>query len=148
LAAALALGAEGVLLGTRFLATHEAPVPAVAKAAICAATEADTVYTPIPDLVTRPEWLDVGAQSRAIRNRAVEEWLGREAELGALDAASRQQIASRWAQARADGRRNEMIILAGQDSGLIHEVLPAGEVVRRIVAEAEAILRRLPASLG
>lgn len=147
LAAALALGAEGVLLGTRFLATPEAPVPAAAKTAICAASEAETLYTPIPDLVNRPAWLDVGAQSRVIRTRAVEEWIGREAELGALDAQARRSIAARWALASAEGRIADMMILAGEDSGLIHEVLPAADVVRRIVADAESILRRLPAHL-
>src|SRR5437870_7415062 len=70
LVAALALGADGVLLGTRFMATREAPVPDTAKQAICAATEADTVFTPINDLVGNPRWLDAGAQSRVIRTGA------------------------------------------------------------------------------
>src|SRR5436853_447559 len=60
LAAALALGAEGVLLGTRFLVTHESPVPEAAKRAICAATEADSVLTPINDQVGNPKWLEAG----------------------------------------------------------------------------------------
>jgi NAD(P)H-dependent flavin oxidoreductase YrpB (nitropropane dioxygenase family) len=143
LVAALALGAEGVLLGTRFLVTAESPVPPAAKEAIVAATEADTVYTPINDLVGNPRWLEVGAQSRVIRSRALEEWLGREAELAALDAQGRKAIAERWAQARAEGRVQDMMILAGQDSGLIHEILLAAEVVRRTVEEAEAVLQRL-----
>ncbi|MDQ3703104.1 MAG: nitronate monooxygenase [Chloroflexota bacterium] len=143
LVAALALGAEGVLLGTRFLATLEAPVPTAAKAAICAASEADTVYTPIPDLVRRPGWLAIGAQSRAIRNQAIASWLGRETELAALDAGGLQRIAAQWEEAQARDDVEGMVILAGQDCGLIHEVLPAGEVVRRVVAEAEAVLRRL-----
>ena len=86
------LGAEGVLLGTRFLATDEAPIPAAAKAAICDANEADTIFTPIPDLVNRPAWLDIGAQARAIRTRAIERWLGCEAEPQALDDAGRRAI--------------------------------------------------------
>jgi nitronate monooxygenase len=143
LVAALALGAEGVLLGTRFLATAEAPVPAAAKGAIVAATEADTVFTPIFDLVGNPRWIEAGAQSRVIRTRALEQWLGREAELAAMDEAGRKEIAARWASARAEGRADDMLILAGQDSGLIHEILPAAEIVRRVVDEAEQVLQRL-----
>ena len=146
LAAVLMLGAEGVLLGTRFLATHEAPVPEAAKRAICAATEADTVITPIYDQVGNPRWLEAGALSRVIRTRAVEEWLGREHELRQMDEPTRREIAARWAQARVEGRTEEMMILAGQDCGLIREVLPAGEVVRQVVAEAEAVLRGLRAA--
>lgn len=141
LAAALALGAEGVLVGTRFLATHEASVPPVWKAAICAATETDTVYTRVANLVTRPTWANV-APSRVLRTRAIEAWLGREAELAALDEAERQSIATRWGQARAEGRRDDSEIIAGQDCGLIRELLPAADVVRRIVREAEQILAR------
>jgi NAD(P)H-dependent flavin oxidoreductase YrpB (nitropropane dioxygenase family) len=148
LAAALALGAAGVLLGTRFLATPEAPLPHAAKTAICAASEADTVYTPVPDLVGRPGWLDVGAQSRAIRTPALDEWLGREQEIIAMDEATRRALGERWARARENGEVDQMILLAGQDSGVIREILPAGEVVRRVVAEAEAILRLLPQVLA
>jgi NAD(P)H-dependent flavin oxidoreductase YrpB (nitropropane dioxygenase family) len=148
LAAALALGADGVLLGTRFLATVEAPVPEAAKAAICAATEADTVYTPIPDLVREPRWLAAGAQCRALRTAAVEAWQGREAELASLGEAERAQIAVRWSRAAAAGMTEEMVILAGQDSGLIRDVVPAGAVVRRVVAQAEAILHWTARALG
>ena len=141
LAAALTLGAEGVLLGTRFLATEEAKVPSVWKAAICETSEAGTVHTRIGNLVARPTWADV-APGRVLRTRAIEVWLGREAELAALGPAERDAMAGRWAQARAEGRMQETEIIAGQDCGLIREVLPAAEVVRRIVAEAEEILAR------
>jgi NAD(P)H-dependent flavin oxidoreductase YrpB (nitropropane dioxygenase family) len=141
LAAALMLGAEGVLVGTRFLATEEAPVPPAWKSAICASTEVDTVYTRVANLVARPTWAPV-APSRVLRTRAVTAWLGREAELEALPPAEREAIAARWVQARAAGRTEDMEVIAGQDCGLIHEVLPAAEVVRRIVEEAEEILGR------
>jgi NAD(P)H-dependent flavin oxidoreductase YrpB (nitropropane dioxygenase family) len=143
LVAALALGADGVLLGTRFLATSEAPVPAAAQRAICDATEADTVLTTVNDLMSNPRWTEAGALSRGLRTRALEEWLGRETEIRGMDADGRQKVASEWARARAEGRVEDMVILAGQDSGLIHEVLPVAEVVRRIVAEAEEVLGQL-----
>ena len=139
LAAALMLGAEGVLVGTRFLATHEAAVPPVWKAAICAASETDTVYTRVANLVSRPTWAPV-APSRVLRTRAIETWIGREAELAALPIAERNAIGSSWARARAEGRAEETEIIAGQDCGLIREVLPAAEVIRQIVIEAEKIL--------
>lgn len=141
LAAALTLGAEGVLVGTRFLATHEASVPPVWKAAICAANETDTVHTRVANLVARPTWAKV-APSRVLRTRAIEMWLGREEELAALDQAKRESIATQWAKARAEGVSEETEIIAGQDCGLIREVLPAAEVVRRVVTGAEEILGR------
>ena len=143
LVAALALGADGALLGTRFLATEEAPFSNAAKEAMCAASEADTVCSTIPDLVTNPRWVEVGALARSLRTRAVLEWQGREAELRALPDDERKALAARWAAARNEGRLEETAVLAGEDCGLIDEVLPAGEVVRRTVAEAEALLGRL-----
>jgi nitronate monooxygenase/enoyl-[acyl-carrier protein] reductase II len=142
LAAALTLGAEGVLVGTRILATDESPVPKVWKDAICAAKETDTLYTRIGNLVSRPTWADV-SPGRVLRTAAIEAWLGREAELAALPLSEREALAARWVQARTEGRREESEIIAGQDCALIHDVLPAGEVVRRIVAEAEEILERV-----
>jgi NAD(P)H-dependent flavin oxidoreductase YrpB (nitropropane dioxygenase family) len=139
LAAALVLGAEGVLVGTRFLATDEAAVPPVWKAAICSASEIDTVHTLVANLVARPTWAEV-APSRVLRTRAIQTWLGREDELKALDPTERQSIAAAWAQARGDGRKDDTEIIAGQDCGLIHEVLTASDVVRRIVVDAEEIL--------
>jgi nitronate monooxygenase len=135
------LGAEGVLVGTRFLATDEAPVPPAWKSAICASTEAQTVYTRVANLVARPTWAPV-APSRVLRTGAVAAWLGREAELEALSPAERAAVAARWAQARAEGRTDDMEVIAGQDCGLIHEVLSAAEVVRKIVSEAEHLLRQ------
>ena len=132
-------------MGTRFLATVEAPVPAARKAAICAASETDTVYTSIANLVSRPDWVGV-APSRVLLTGAIREWIGREAELAAASPTERQAVAGRWRQARDAGDVDGMEIIAGQDCGLIHDVVPAGEIVRRIVAEAEAILQHLSSS--
>jgi enoyl-[acyl-carrier protein] reductase II len=147
LAAALTLGAEGVLVGTRFLATEEASVAPVWKAAICAAHETDTVHTRIGNLVMRPTWADV-APGRVLKTRAIEAWLGREWELAALPQLERDAIGARWVQARTEGRKDDTEIIAGQDCGLIHELLPAAAVVQRIVTEAEAILRGFAADPG
>ena len=134
LAAALALGAEGALIGTRFLATEEAPIHANFKAAILASDGHDTELTEIPDLANAQVW--PGAMVRARRNRFLERWLGREAELRRNQPeAKAEQIAARKA-----GDADNAALSLGQDAGLITEILPAGEVVRQIAAQAEEIL--------
>ena len=79
---------------------------------------------------------------RVLRTKAIEAWLGREGELAALPQHERVELADRWAPARAEARMDETEFIAGQDCGLIREVLPAADIVRRMVADAEAILRR------
>jgi NAD(P)H-dependent flavin oxidoreductase YrpB (nitropropane dioxygenase family) len=139
LAAALALGAQGVLLGTRFLATHEAPIHPGYKQAILASDGHDTVLTEIPDLASGSTW--PGAFSRVWRNSFIAEWSGREAELRRRRGEVQRQLAA----SRAAGDADQVPLLFGQDAGLIRELLPAGEVVRRMVDEAKAILRVLGA---
>ncbi len=136
LAAALAMGADGVLMGTRFLATPEAPVPPGYKQAVLDATGADTVFTHIPDLAPVVEW--PGALARAIRNGFIERWLGREEELRHRGDAVGREVAA----ARAADDRENMAILAGQSAGLIAELRPAATLVREISEQAESLLRR------
>ena len=76
LAAALALGASGVLLGTRFLATDEAPVEPYVKDAIVRSDGNDTVLTTLADSLSGRDW--PGAYDRIARTQVVEHWLGRE----------------------------------------------------------------------
>ena len=136
LAAALALGADGALLGTRFLASHEAAIHDNLKQAIVESDGHDTVLTEIPDLAAGVVW--PGAMSRVRRNRFVERWSGREWELRR----HRADAFARLVAARSDGDVDEASLSWGQDAGLIHDILPAGDIVRRMVAEAEAILSR------
>jgi NAD(P)H-dependent flavin oxidoreductase YrpB (nitropropane dioxygenase family) len=143
LAAALAMGADGVLMGTRFLATPEAPIPSSYKQAVVDASGADTVFSLLPDLAPEVKW--PGAWTRAIRNRIVDEWLGREEELRSRGA----EVGAQVAAARAADDREGMWLMAGQSSGLVRELEPAGEIVRRVSAEAEALLRqRVPGLLA
>jgi NAD(P)H-dependent flavin oxidoreductase YrpB (nitropropane dioxygenase family) len=79
LAAALALGADGVLLGTRFLATDESPIAKGFKQAILDSDGHDTLVTDIPDVASGNTW--PGAYVRVRRNRFIEEWIGRDNEL-------------------------------------------------------------------
>src|SRR6476646_7351830 len=76
LVAALALGADGVLLGTRFLATDESPLHPNFKQAIVDADGHDTLLSEIPDLAAGLVW--PGAMTRSRRNGFIERWAGRE----------------------------------------------------------------------
>jgi NAD(P)H-dependent flavin oxidoreductase YrpB (nitropropane dioxygenase family) len=139
LAAALALGADGILLGTRFLATVESPLHPNFKQAIVDSDGHDTMLTEITDIATGLVW--PGAMIRARRNRFIERWAGREWALRR----DRAEAAAKLAEARRTGDIEEGSLSIGQDAGLIHDIPPAGEIVTRIVKEAEEILtRRLP----
>jgi NAD(P)H-dependent flavin oxidoreductase YrpB (nitropropane dioxygenase family) len=136
LAAALVLGAEGVLVGTRFLATPESPIAEGFKKAILASDGHDTVLTEIPDIARGRVW--PGAWSRVVRNRLIEEWAGREGVLRAR----RSEVGARMVAAFQSGDATYAPLFIGQDAGLIDSIVPAAEVVRRLVADAEAALRR------
>jgi NAD(P)H-dependent flavin oxidoreductase YrpB (nitropropane dioxygenase family) len=142
LAAALALGAQGVLLGTRFLASEESPLHQNFKQAIVDADGHDTVLTEIPDIAQATVW--PGAMSRAKRNRFIERWAGQEWALRQNQVQALADLIS----ARKAGDVEEASLSMGQDAGLIHDIPPAGEIVKRIAEQAEEILStRLPGML-
>jgi len=134
LAAALALGAEGVLLGTRFMATPEAPIHGNFKQVIVKSDGHDTVLTEIPDLVSQRVW--PGAMSRAQRNRFIERWAGREWAIRQNASTLGKELAA----ARAVGDIDNASLSFGQDAGLIDSIKTVHDVVRDIVAEAEQII--------
>ncbi len=135
LAAALALGADGVLLGTRFMATPEAPIHANFKQAIVDSDGHDTLLTEIPDLAGQRVW--PGAMSRAKRNRFIENWAGRDWAIRQNAAEVGKQVAA----ARAAGDVDNAPLSFGQDAGLIDSIKPVKEVVQEIVTEAEEIIK-------
>ena len=134
LAAALMLGAEGALLGTRFLATPESSWPPGFKRALVESDGHDTLLSEIPDTAKGNVW--PGAYDRVRRNRLLEDWLGRENEVRRHRAA----IAARMRQAVEDGDAENGELNFGQAAGLVDEIVPAGELVRRISGEAERLL--------
>lgn len=139
LAAALSLGADGVLLGTRFLATVESPLHANFKRAIVESDGHDTQLSVIPDIAAGLVW--PGAMTRSRRNRFIERWSGREWALRQDRAKALEGLNA----ARKSGDKDEGPLSMGQDAGLIHDIPPAAEIVRRIAEEAEEILtRKLP----
>lgn len=135
LAAALTLGAEGVLVGTRFFATAESLGTEAAKARILASSGEDTVRTSVFDTVRGYHWPD-GITGRALRNQFAERWHGRERDLTAALEGER----TRYQAAAASGDMDTAVIFAGEGAELIHDEPAAGEIVMRMVAEAERAL--------
>lgn len=135
LAAALMLGADGVLVGTRFLATVESPVPEGWKRGLLAANPEDAWQTDLPDIIEETSW--PGATVGVLANRPIRDWHGREAEIPANRDQIRAGIARAWETDDAD----HYFIYAGQSAGLVHEIIPAGEVVRRMVEDAKRVMR-------
>jgi nitronate monooxygenase len=140
LAAALMLGADGVLMGTRFWASREALVHGNLQAAALTASGDDTIRTTVIDLVRGIAWpkpFDV----RVIRNRFTEQWHGREAEL----AANVESEALRYFSAAESGDPAGTAVMVGEAAGLVDDIRPAGEIVERVAAEAEQLLcKRAP----
>ncbi|WP_298235799.1 nitronate monooxygenase [uncultured Azohydromonas sp.] len=136
LAAALMLGAQGALMGTRFYASEEALGHPQAKRRIVAAHGEDTCRTTAFDVVRKLAWPEP-YNGRALRNGFVERWRGREEELAAqLDV---QQPVYASAVQAAD--HDVAVVWAGEGVDLINGVEPAGEIVRRLAAEAVDRLR-------
>lgn len=136
LAAALMLGAHGALLGTRFYASSEALGLDEAKQRIVAAGGSDTMHTRVFDIVRRYAW-PRHYPGRALRNRFMERWHGREDALAA--AAETEGIA--YQAAVSQGDCETAVVWAGEVVDLIRDVEGAAAIVRRIGAEAEAQLR-------
>jgi NAD(P)H-dependent flavin oxidoreductase YrpB (nitropropane dioxygenase family) len=146
LAAVLTLGGAGAWVGTRFLATPEADAHDEWKRRIVAARETDTVYTELFDL----DWPK--APHRVLRNSTFDRWdaAGRppsgrrpgEGELVARqrDGAALLRYGDTSPKPGASGEIEATCLYAGQSAGLVHDIVPAGALVRRIVAEAEAAL--------
>jgi len=135
LAAMIALGAAGVLLGTRFYASQEADGAEDAKRRICAATGGSTTRGIIFDMSRNNVW-PAPFTGRCLINDHVRRWIGRELELLQNVGA----IAVEYAAARAAGNFDVAAVIAGEAVGLIHDIPPAAEIVDRIVTEADQIL--------
>ncbi len=136
LAAALSLGADGVLLGTRFLASVESPLHPNFKQAIVDSDGHDTQLSEIPDIAAGQVW--PGAMTRSRRNRFIERWAGREWALRQ----NRAEALAKLQAARTSGDIHEGPLSMGQDAGLIKDIPPAADIVTRIAHEAEVILTR------
>ncbi|MFO1240240.1 MAG: nitronate monooxygenase family protein [Sphingomonadaceae bacterium] len=137
LVAALALGAEGMNMGTRFIATKEAPVHEKVKQALVAASELDT------RLVMRP----LRNTERVLTNVAVERLLEKERALGAniTFADIAEEVAGVYPRIMLEGDMEAGAWSCGMVAGLIHDIPTCKDLIDRIMAEANAIInKRLP----
>jgi enoyl-[acyl-carrier protein] reductase II len=132
LAAVLMLGAQGALMGTRFLATPEARGRGQSKDVILNALGSQTVASKFYDDVLSRVW--PGAIVRSIQHPLLDEW-GLRPQDWALAA---DQLRPSLEAAITAGE----FVLAGESSGLIHDIVPAAELVGRIAREAQALLER------
>jgi NAD(P)H-dependent flavin oxidoreductase YrpB (nitropropane dioxygenase family) len=150
LAAALALGAAGAWIGTRFLASREAAIHARYRERLLAANEGDTVYL--------ENLFDAGwpnAPHRTLRNQTVDVWeaagrpaSGKRPGQGEVIATSRSigpivRYQSYTPGADAEGDIDAMSLWAGQSVGLVSRLQPARDIVHEIVDQAQLILRQL-----
>jgi nitronate monooxygenase len=144
LAAALALGADGVVVGTRLLASEEALLHPALKAAAVAAGGDDTVRSRVIDMVRGLDFWPARYSLRTLRSETTERWQGREAELAAVAEAE----AARYAEAVARGDARIVSVLVGEAMGLVHAVAPAAEILRTMVEEAERVLGQVARTLA
>lgn len=133
MAAALALGASGVQLGTRFAATAESDAHAVYKQQVVDATDRDTVLTmrglmPVRMLRTPFTLQAVEAERRGATREELLALLGRKRERLGI----------------SEGNVDEGMFEAGQSAGLVHDIPPAADVVRRIMEEYRTTHQRMP----
>jgi nitronate monooxygenase len=135
LAASLMLGADGVLIGTRFLASAESLVAPAAKARVVSASGDDTLRTRVFDIARGYDWPEEYS-GRALVNRFSKTWHGREDALIAAGADERRG----YAAAAAAGDVDTALVFAGEGVDLIHDIEPAEVILNRIVTEAESAL--------
>jgi nitronate monooxygenase len=119
LAAALMLGAEGALMGSRFWATKEA------------------LRTSVYDIVRKRAWPE-GYTGRLMKNEFIEKWHGHEEKLRALQADELEKVEA----ASRVGDFDVANVTVGESIGMIHDLPEAGDVVRRVVAEAKERLAK------
>lgn len=135
LAAALALGAAGISMGTRFTASRESLWDPAMKAAALAAGGDQTQQTRVFDIVRGAPWPAI-YPGRALRNAFFAEWHGREDAL----AARQSEEEEAYLATRPDDFARR-VVWAGESVDLVNDIPTAAEIIERIVAEAAATLR-------
>jgi nitronate monooxygenase/enoyl-[acyl-carrier protein] reductase II len=139
LAAALVLGAQGVNVGTRFLASAEAPISQGWKQVVLTATSEEAVRFDAWNDINPPlRSGGYGTVLRAIHTPFIDQWQQRRDEAKQQAPRLRGEVFA----AAQQGRLHELMPVAGQSVGLIREILPAAEIVRRMVVEARQALQR------
>jgi enoyl-[acyl-carrier protein] reductase II len=137
MAAAFMLGAAGVNLGTRFLASKEAPIPDEWKQAIVAASSDDTMKAEVLNEISAlPGTAGYKTVLRSLHTAFLDEWSARPEQARR----ERERLFGQIVATHRAGRQHETLLTAGQTAGGITEILPLAEIMRRLVAQAEAAL--------
>ena len=132
LLAAISLGAQGIWMGSRFIATAEATAHANYKNRIVEIDEEGTTITRCHS----------GKPCRLIRNKFTDSWVGRENEILPFPLQMAKVGFKLAEQARYEGKIDDGGLACGQSAGLIRSIKPAGQIVSDVMAEAEAALER------
>jgi enoyl-[acyl-carrier protein] reductase II len=141
IAAALMLGAAGVNLGTRFIATKEAPVPEEWKQAIAQANSEDAIKVDVlNDISPLPGTAGFGTVLRSLHTAFVDEWSAKRDEA----CRDRDRLRNQIISTTQAGRPHETLLTAGQTAGGIKQILPVAVIMRQLIAEAEAALSKAP----
>jgi nitronate monooxygenase/enoyl-[acyl-carrier protein] reductase II len=139
IAAAFVLGAAGVNLGSRFLATAESPVGEQWKKALITRPSEDWVQAGfINTMSPNPGTLGYGTCVRLLRTEYVERWERRASEVESDPTPAIDELV----EADAAGDRELLLVVGGQSAGLIQRIEPAGAVIRTLVAETRHALSR------
>ena len=136
LAAALMLGADGVLVGTRFVASEESEAHEGIRQAIVRADGDSTVKSRSIDVARKRYWPNQEFVIRVLKNRFVAKWHGRERE---LEAAIDTEQTSFWSAYMAGDAENTGV-LAGEVSGIIHSAPPVAQIIEGMIAQTCQLL--------
>ncbi|WP_409563168.1 NAD(P)H-dependent flavin oxidoreductase [Hyphomicrobium sp. MC8b] len=134
-AAALMLGAEGVLVGSRLWASQEANVGPRMHHAALAATGDDTVRSRVMDLARKLDW-PPRYTARVLRNAFTDRWHGRESELMAVADVEAEKYREAW----IDGDPTRSNTFIGEGAGLIHDIEPVANIIAKMTADASDYL--------
>jgi nitronate monooxygenase/enoyl-[acyl-carrier protein] reductase II len=141
IAVALMLGAVGVNLGTRFVASEEAPVSTEWKRAIAGAKSEDAIKVDVlNDISPLPGTAGYRTVLRSLHTPFLDEWSGKR-EAARRD---RDRLRGQILSTHEACRQHETLLTAGQTVGGIKEILPVAEIMRRLIVETEAALSRAP----
>ena len=135
LAAALMLGADGVLVGSRLWASAEANVSARMHQRAIEASGDDTIRSQVMDLARKLDW-PKRYTARVLRNAFIERWHGREDDLMGVADEEADKYRAAWAAGDPDGSNT----FVGEAVGLIHAIEPARDILSRMCSEAERLL--------
>lgn len=132
------LGADGVLIGSRLVASSEALTPLGFHDAIVAADGDATIKTSVIDLVRNYHWPS-DFSGRALNNGFVAKWHGHEDAL--TDPSTIASETERYWTAFTSGDAYNAGVFMGEAVGLIHDIRPAGQIIEQMVAQAHELLR-------